>query len=106
MKNGTMFRFLSLLRMFFPYIALPGNPLYNISIRMEYNMYIFEDIVINEELPKRLQQDIADLESLYYSGQEQQYNLDLKLFESILKLNVIAKKISMSTGMKLLEKYH
>lgn len=60
-------------------------------------MYIFEDIVINEELPKRLQQDIADLESLYYSGQEQQYNLDLKLF---------AKKISMSTGMKLLEKYH
>lgn len=69
-------------------------------------MYIFEDIVINEELPKRLQQDIADLESLYYSGQEQQYNLDLKLFESIVKLNVIAKKISMSTGMKLLEKYH
>ncbi len=69
-------------------------------------MYIFEDIVIKEELPKRLQQDIADLEALYYSGQEQQYNLDLELFESIVKSNVIAKKISMSTGMKLLEKYH
>lgn len=69
------------------------------------NMYIDHDIIIEENLPAMLQEDIADLERYYAEDNWAEYGLLLELFEATVKQFCINGKITRSTGLKLLEKY-
>ena len=69
-------------------------------------MYIDESIIIDENLPKSLQNDINELEHYYKTGEWLEYDLLLEVFEPSVKQYCYNGRITMETGYKLLEKYN
>lgn len=69
------------------------------------HMYINKDIIIDEDLPQMLREDIADLERMYETDNWMEYGRTLELFEATVKQFCLQGRISRETGFKLLEKY-
>lgn len=68
-------------------------------------MYINENIVLREDLPKHLQEDFQTLQEYYDAGDWFNFDIYLEAFEATVKAYYISGKISAGDLDQIFERY-
>lgn len=71
----------------------------------DIELYRDDDIIIDFELPKPVQEEIELLDQLYEQGEDLKYNLHLNILHAYCKSMLDSKTITKGQFEKLLDQY-